>query len=52
MKNKDIFTIQRHLFIKSVPAYERLRIRIHAHYLIDVGSALGLLALVVLALAW
>ena len=54
MRNKDIFTIERHLFIKNVPTHTPVRIRtyIRMDQVIDIGSALGLLALVVLALAW
>jgi hypothetical protein len=54
MKNKDIYTFERHLFIKRNPLRNPLRIRtgIRMNHLIDVGSMVGLLALVVMALAW
>ena len=56
MRNNDIFTIQRHLFIKNVPSrmsvLSVLRTHIRTHMVIDCLSAIGLLALVVLALAW
>jgi hypothetical protein len=55
MRNKDIFTIQRNLFINKVPlrmsALGVLRTHIRTHMVIDCLSAIGLLALVVLALA-
>jgi len=56
MKNQDIYTFQRNLFIKKTPirmsAWAHIRTHIRMDQLIDIGSALGLLALVVLALAW
>ena len=55
MRNKDIFTIQRHLFIKKVPLRMSvmgvLRTHIRTHMVMDCLSMVGLLALVALALA-
>ena len=55
MKNRDIYTFNRHLFIKNVPSrmsvLSVLRTHIRTHMVIDCLSAIGLLALVVLALA-
>jgi hypothetical protein len=52
MKNRDIYTIERHLFITHTPTRIRPRMGIKLDHLIDVGSMVGLLALVVMALAW
>ena len=55
MRNNDIYTIQRKIFINKVPLRMSvsgvLRTHIHTHMVIDCLSAIGLLALVVFALA-
>jgi len=56
MKNRDIYTFQRNLFIKKTPIRMSvmgvLRTHIRTHMVLDCLSMVGLLALVVLALAW
>ena len=50
MRNKDIFTIQRHLFIKKTPLRMSvlgvLRTHIRTHQVIDTLSVFGLVLLV------
>ena len=50
MKNRDIYTIQRHLFIKKTPTHTPVRLRIRMNEVIDTLSVFGLVLLVGLLL--
>jgi len=50
MRNKDIFTIERHLFINKTPTHTPVRLRIRMNEVIDTLSVFGLVLLVGLLL--